>query len=118
MMLNSTSYKPQERILGMGKRIRRIFTPAQKATAVVRHVQDGVLVSDLCDELGIHPNQYYEWQKQALSNLEVTFEKRDSERKKLEKALAATRAKLARKDWAIAELLEEHIALKKNGGVT
>lgn len=100
----------------MGKRIRRIFTSEQKAAAVVRHVQDGVLVSDLCAELGIHPNQYYDWQKQALSNLSVTFEKRDSERKKLEKQLVSAHEKIAKKDWAIAELLEEHIALKKNGG--
>ena len=27
------------------------------------NVQDGVPVSQVCEDLGIHPNQYYDWQK-------------------------------------------------------
>lgn len=102
----------------MANKKRRSFTPEQKAEAVVRHVQDGVAVSDLCEGLGIHPNQYYDWQKQAFSNLPATFQKGDAVLKRLEVKLAKAHERIAKKDWAMAELLEEHIALKKNGGET
>ena len=101
----------------MTRKKRRGFTPEQKAAAVIRHLQDGIAVSTLCEDLDIHPNQYYDWQKQALGNLSATFQNVDSARKRLEAELAGVRERLSRKDWAMAELLEEHIALKKKNGV-
>jgi transposase-like protein len=100
----------------MARRKRRGFTPEQKAAAVVRHLQDGIAISALCEELEIHPNQYYDWQKQALGNLSAAFQSGDAARKRIELELAGARERLARKDWAMAELLEEHIALKKKSG--
>ena len=52
------------------KRERRNFTAEQKATIVRRHLSDKVPVSDLCDEYGIQPSMFYQWQRQALENLE------------------------------------------------
>jgi transposase-like protein len=95
-----------------------MFTAEQKSEAVIKHVQDGTAVSDLCENFGIHPNQYYDWQKHAFSNLAATFRKEDTRLKALEKRLAKAHEKIARKDWAMGELLEEHIALKKNNGAT
>ena len=45
----------------------------KKTKTVLSHVQDGVLVSKVCENLGIHSNQYYEWQKQAFSSLSHVF---------------------------------------------
>ena len=41
-----------------------------------RHLLEGVPVSDLCDELGIHATQYYNWQKQLFENAAPAFERR------------------------------------------
>jgi len=49
----------------MSRRPRRRFSDVQKTKAVLSHIQDGVSESQVCEDLGIHPNQYYEWQKQA-----------------------------------------------------
>lgn len=102
----------------MSRRKRRTFNIEQKSAAVVKHLQDNVPVSQICEELEIHPNQYYDWQKQALSNLNAAFTKeRDKELSKLHSEIAKVKAKVARKNEAISELLEEHILLKKELGV-
>ena len=58
--------KPIERDALCPGRLRRRFSDVQKTKAILAHVQDGVPVSQVCEDLGIHPNQYYEWQKQAF----------------------------------------------------
>jgi transposase len=57
----------------MSRLSRRRFSGVQKTKAVLSRVQDGVPVSQVCDDLGIHPNQYYDWQKQAFSGLPHVF---------------------------------------------
>ena len=57
----------------MSRRPRRRFSDVQKTKAVLAHVQDGVPVSQVCENLGIHPNQYYEMQKQDFSSLPHVF---------------------------------------------
>ena len=49
-------------------RQRRRFTSEEKAAIVRRHLVDKVPLSDLCDELGLHPTQIYTWQKQLFEN--------------------------------------------------
>ena len=90
----------------------------QKTKAVLAHVQDGVPVSQVCENLGIHPNQYYEWQKQAFSSLPHVFS-RDAIRQERshQREVDNLKSKLSQKDEVIAELLTEHIALKKKTGV-
>jgi len=70
------------------------------------------------ENLGIHPNQYYEWQKQAFSSLPHVFS-RDVIRQERshQREVDNLKSKLSQKDEVIAELLTEHIALKKKTGV-
>ena len=98
----------------MSRRPRRRFSDVQKTKAVLSHVQDGVPVSQVCENLGIHPNQYYDWQKQAFSGLPHVFS-RDTIRQERshQREVDNLKAKLSQKDEVIAELLTEHIALKK-----
>ena len=102
----------------MSRRPRRRFSDVQKTKAVLSHVQDGVPVSQVCENLGIHPNQYYDWQKQAFSSLPHVFS-RDAIRQERShrREVDNLKAKLSQKDEVIAELLTEHIALKKKTGV-
>ena len=59
---------------------RKQFTPEQKVAMVRRHLVENVPVSDLCDELGIHATQYYNWQKQLFENGEGAFARRPARR--------------------------------------
>ena len=81
------------------------------------HAQDGAPVSQVCENLGIHPNQYYYWQKQAFPGLPHVFS-RDAIRQERchQREVDNLKSKLSQKDEVIAELLTEHIALKKRLG--
>jgi transposase-like protein len=98
---------------------RRRFTPEEKVSILRRHFLDKVPVSDLCDELGLNPNVFYTWQKAFFENGAIAFTPRiDSRSLKLEHEVGALRAKLARKDEVIAEIMASHIELKKSLGET
>jgi transposase-like protein len=98
-------------------RTRRHFTAEQKATIVRRHVAEKAPVSDLADELGVQPSQIHHWVKQVLEQAARAFEnggpgKRRDEHAKDEK-IARLESKLAQKNEVVAELLQEHVQLKK-----
>lgn len=103
-------------------RNRRQVTANEKATILKRHLADKVPISALCEEYHIQPSLFYLWQRQAFENLGAVFlegrngrtAKTASERDRAR--LAALEAKLAKKDAVIAEISEEHLALKKQLG--
>jgi transposase-like protein len=72
--------------------------------------------------LGIHATQYYNWQKQLFENAAPAFERRPNQanRRRQESAAAhkigELEAKLVKKNEVVAELLEEHVKLKKELG--
>jgi transposase-like protein len=63
------------------KKQRKHYTPEEKVAILRRHLVEGVPISDLCDELGLH----------------------------LERNIRT-------KDQVLAELMAEHVALKKELG--
>jgi transposase len=98
---------------------RRHFTGAEKVAILKRHLVDKVAISDLCDELGLYPNQVYGWLKDFFENGHVAFDNgrkskavEDANVKKIEQL----EAKLARKNEVMAELMEAHTELKKSLG--
>ena len=97
-------------------RTRRRFDPKEKAAIVRRHLVDKTPISDLCDELGIQPTQIYTWQKQLLDNAAQAFE-RPGRKSKQETAkdrkIEALEASIERKNEVVAELLQEHLQLKR-----
>jgi len=101
---------------------RKQFTPEQKVAIVRRHLVDKVPVSDLCDELGIHANQYYNWQKQLFENAAPAFARRPNKANEkrrqnaAEKKLQQIEKKLQDRNEVVAELLQEHVQLKKELG--
>jgi transposase-like protein len=100
-------------------RTRRHFTPEQKAQIVRRHVAGKEAVSDLADEFGVQPSLIHNWVNQMLAQAERAFE-RPSGKRRLEEAkerkIAHLEAKLANKNEVIAELMQEHVELKKELG--
>jgi len=96
---------------------RRKFTAEEKVGLLRRHLLDQVPVSELCEQEGIAPGQFYQWQKVFFENGTAAFERGSPKRERSEAArVAALEAKLRRKDEVLSELLEEHVALKKSLG--
>ena len=100
-------------------RTRRHFSAEQKADIVRRHLAGKEAVSDLADEFGVQPGQIHQWINQALAQVERAFD-RPSGKRRLEEAkdrkIAQLESKLAGKNEVIAELMQEHVQLKKELG--
>jgi transposase len=98
---------------------RRHFADHEKVAILKRHLLDKVPVSDLCDELDIYPNQFYDWLKKFFDNGHLAFAN-GRKAKGLEDAQQAKiqhlEAKLVRKNEVMAELMEDHTLLKKTLG--
>jgi transposase len=96
---------------------RKNYTPPEKVAILRRHLIDKVPVSDLCDEYQLQPTLFYAWQKLFFENGASAFERKSgSADQALQKTIAALREKLQRKNEVVAELMEEHIQLKKELG--
>ena len=98
---------------------RRHFPGPERVAILKRHLVEKVPVSDLCDELGIGPSQFYRWQKELFENGHAAFENNrkskaieDAKQRRIEQL----EAKLLRKNEVLSELMEEHTKLKKELG--
>ena len=103
----------------MSSKPRRHFGGPEKVAILKRHLVEKVPVSDLCDELDLYPTQFYAWLKDFFENGHLAFDTgrkskavEDAKDQKIEKL----EAKLQRKDAVLAELMEEHVTLKKSLG--
>jgi transposase-like protein len=99
----------------MGK--RRNFTAGEKVAILRSHLLDKVAVSELCEKHGLQPAQFYQWQKQFFENGDAAFERHAPKKNNADsRRIEALEQKLRRKDEALGELMEEHVALKKELG--
>jgi transposase len=98
---------------------RRHFPGPEKVAILKRHLIDKVPISDLSDELDIQPTQIYDWLKKFFENGHAAFDN-DRKGKAVEDAqkhkIDQLEARLQRKDSVLAELMEEHVKLKKSLG--
>ena len=99
------------------KKQRKHYSPEQKVTILRRHLLENEPISKLCDELGLQPTVFCRWQKEFFENGAAAFEQKarpnhsaDQER------VAYLEKKIQTKDEVLAELMAEHIALKKTLG--
>ena len=96
---------------------RKNYTSVEKVAILRRHLIDHVPVSDLCDEHQLSPTVFYLWQTQFFENGPAAFERKTAAPEgHLQRTIAALRDKLRRKNEVVAELMEEHIKLKKELG--
>lgn len=103
------------------KQTRRTFTPQQKAEIVRRHLSEKVPVSDLAEELEVQPTMIHLWVRQVLDQAERAFERSAGRAAKRadnakDQKIAQLQEKLAKKNEVVAELMEEHVQLKKELG--
>src|SRR6266850_1253345 len=98
---------------------RRHFSGPEKVAILKRHLLDKVPVSDLCDELDLYPNQFYDWLKKFFENGHLAFAN-GRKAKAVEDAqqtkIHTLEAKLVRKNEVMAELMEAFTLEKKRNG--
>jgi len=99
---------------------RKHFTPEEKVAILRRHLVDKIPVSELCEELGLRPTVFYRWQKELFENGAAAFQSQERPQRQVEekqKRIEFLEKKMQTKDEVLAELMAEHIALKKSLGV-
>src|SRR6266702_4131083 len=98
------------------RRERKHYTATVRLTLLRRHLLDKVPVSDLCEELSLQPTVFYRWQKEFFENGAAAFQTTERPRRQAEekqKRIEFLEKKVQTKDEVLAELMAEHIALKK-----
>ena len=98
---------------------RKHHTPEEKVAILRRHLLDQEPVSKLCDELGLQPTVLYRWQKEFFENGASAFQAQERPHRQVEekqKRIEYLEKKVQTKDEVLAELMAEHVALKKTLG--
>ena len=101
-------------------RERRNFTGSEKMAILREHLVERVPISEVCEKHGIQPTLFYTWQKKLFEEGEAVFEqpraKSPRQQAAEQRRIEALEAKIRNKDEVLAELMSEHIALKKSLG--
>ena len=96
------------------KRERKHYTAEEKVAILRRHFLEKEPISDLCEEKGIHPTVFYRWQKEFFENGAAAFQpKARSNHQAEQERIEYLEKKIQTKDEVLAELMAEHVALKK-----
>ncbi len=106
----------------MSHQTRRKFSSEEKAAILRQHLVDKKVVSDVCEEYGIQPSVFYNWQRQLMENIAAALDggtrrrQSNGREEKLARENELLQAKLVKKDNVIAEVSEEFVRLKKELG--
>ena len=98
---------------------RKRHTSEEKVAILRRHLVDRVPVFHFVRRISTPPHHFYRWLKQFFENRAAAFgppPRTDKQVEAREQRIALLEAKLKRKDAVRAELMEEHVALKKSLG--
>ena len=95
---------------------RKHYIAEEKVAILRRHLLEKVPVSDLCEELGLQPTVFYRWQKEFFENGAEATERPRRQAEEKQKRIEFLEKKVQTKDEVLAELMAEHIGLKKSLG--
>jgi transposase len=99
------------------KKTRKHYTAEEKVAILRRHLLNQEPISKLCDELGVQPTVFYRWQKEFFENGAAAFQtKTRPNQQPDQQRIEYLEKKIQTKDEVLAELMAEHIALKKSVG--
>ena len=99
------------------KKQRKHYTPEEKLAILRRHLLENEPISKLCDELGLKPTVLYRWQKEFFENGAAAFEQKARPNQSADQErIAYLEKKIQTKDEVLAELMAEHVAIKKTLG--
>ena len=96
---------------------RRDWTADEKIRLQRHHLIEKVPISTICDEARLAPSVFHRWQEQLFLNAALALEgSRRPERGQDQQRIEKLEQKVRQKDEVLAELMVEHIALKKELG--
>ena len=101
------------------KKSRKNYTPQEKVAILRRHLLEKEAVSDICDKLNLQPSVFHRWLKEFFENGAAAFEHLPNGKKheaKQERRIEKLEEKIQKKNEVLAELMEEHVILKKSLG--
>lgn len=103
----------------MEPKSRKHYTAEDKVAILRMHLLEKTPISDLCDQHHLHPTMFYRWQKELFENGSLAFKGTSETRRELEsrdRRIAEMEKRITAKNEVIAELMQEHVALKKGLG--
>jgi transposase-like protein len=94
-----------------------------KVKIIKEHLINKRTVSEICDEYKISPAVFYRWQNDFFERGHVVFDssetkKQDSREGELLSEIKELRNKLTVQNSVMLELMEEHVKVKKNFGMS
>ncbi len=99
------------------KKQRKHYTPEEKVAILRRHLLEKEPTSKLCDEFGVRPTVFHRWQKEFFENGAAAFEQKSRPNHSADQErIGYLEKKIQTKDKVLAELMAEHVALKKTLG--
>jgi transposase len=99
------------------KKGRKHYSGDEKVAILRRHLLEKEPISKLCDELGLQPTVFYRWQKEFFENGAAAFQNKARFNQQAEQErIEYLEKKIQTKDEVLAELMAEHVALKKSLG--
>ena len=99
---------------------RRQFTAAQKIAILREHLIEKKPVSEVCQKHALKPTLFYQWQQKLFEGGTVVFERpadAAGQNNAQAKRLEHLESKVRQKDEVLAELMGEHVQLKKSLGL-
>jgi transposase len=99
------------------KKERRHWSADDKAKLLRRHLVEKIPVSKICEESQLAPSMFHRWLEQLFLNAASALQgNRSPERHQEQQRIEKLEKKIRQKDEVLAELMAEHVALKKELG--
>lgn len=99
------------------KKERRSWSAEEKTRLLRRHLIERIPISKICEESNLAPSLFHRWQEQLFHNAALALEgKRTPEKGKDQQRIEKLEQRMRQKDEVLAELMMEHVALKKELG--
>ena len=97
---------------------RRHWSAQEKTKLLRRHLIEKVPISKICEEMRLSPGLYHRWQEQLFMNAALALADRrgPAEPNQDQQRIVKLEQKIRQKNEVLAELMEEHVALKKTLG--
>jgi transposase-like protein len=98
------------------KKERRNWSAEEKTKLLRRHLVEKVPISKICEEAQLAPSLFHYWQERLFVNAALALEGKRPERSHDQQRIEKLESKMRQKDEVLAELMAEHVALKKEFG--
>jgi transposase-like protein len=93
---------------------RRHWSAEEKTKLLRRHLIEKLPISKICEEAKLAPSLFHKWQEQLFVNAPLALaDRRAPDRSQDQQRIEKLEQKIQQKNEVLAELMGEHVALKK-----